>query len=913
MARPTRRTLALLAGVGGLSLAAALAGPSLATTPSALTIPGTPGQTVTATFTGTIPPGANPNNDCAGAPAPTISENTIALNVPSGVYDLVDASVLFKITWTPVIATTANDEILTILNPDGSTLGASDGGDPQEAVTALDPLAGTYKIQACGFANTVPQPYKGTVTITTVKHVKSADLPLASPQGLAFSATIASDPQRDEGEPAVTTDRAGNLYTCGPTGFTTSADYAQVSTDGGDQFHLLGTPPRGQISAGEGGGDCALGTGIKKNSKGNYAVAYAGLGPLTNFSVATSADVGHTLVGSTISESVPGVDRQWIAFSDDKTAFLTYNQQALNKVVQKSTDGGLTYNTPGATAANEGGRIGQIRAFLPPGVTDPSKAFVYLPYSAGTTVKIALSQDGGSTFSECVAVSAGVDPTAGFVTADNDDAGNVYVVYTEKGGGRDTYLVSAPFSVFKNCKGPNPASQSAKNNSNPGFSKKVQLNRGGVETTVMPWVSASGVPGRVAVAYYGTTAKGDPNLGTFKAAWNVYVNQLTDALSATPHVAQVKATTHPSHYDSICLNGLGCDIAMGDRSLVDYFTMEYNRGTKALNIVYSNAGKMPGEQAGHVAIPSVVTQVAGPSNGGSTISRPSRTALRTSSSDPGGDALTNYSFLNVGTAVVTPTPTNVPALDLVDRGGPAVSVKPTATGSGVVVTMHLKDLSAGALTSALTSGQAPTPGSLVYAFRFIDGYQSAAAVARYDGGQGWQFGYNGYAVAGGTCLSSSTEKCQIYPGNESTGDGPGVTGKVDAATGTITLTIPQRLLKALGPLDASGQRPTEVPAKAGSRIYDATVFTFLNPSPVSQTQGFMTQVDNVAAFDFLLGATRAPVVKVPVAVPPAVPPPAPAPQPNGGGLAATGLPWAVPVLGLLLLGLGLRVRRQRLG
>ncbi|MCA1712205.1 MAG: hypothetical protein LC789_11435 [Actinobacteria bacterium] len=911
--RRTPRAVGLAATVALLAGLAAVAAPSVATTPSGLTIPSSPGQKVTATFSGTIPAGVNANSDCTGAPASTISENTIAINVPAGVYDAVDADTVFQITWSPVVTGTTSDEILTVLKPDGSTLGSSDTGDPTETVAAGNPDAGTYKIQACGFANAQPQPYKGTVTITTKAHVASAQLPLADPKGLQFSATVPSDPQRDEGEPAVTTDRAGNLYTCGPTGFTTTADYAQVSTDGGDQFHLLGTPPRGQISAGEGGGDCALGTGIKKNAKGNYQLAYAGLGPLTNFSTATSADVGKTLVGSSISESVPGVDRQWIAFSDDKTAFLTYNQQALNKIVQKSTDGGLTYNTPGATAANEGGRIGQIRAFLPPGVTDPAKAFVYLPYSAGTKVKIALSQDGGSTFSQCVAVDAGVDPTAGFVAADNDDQGNVYVTYTEKGGGRDTYLVTAPFSVFKNCKGPNPASQSAKNATNPGFSKKIQLNRGGVETTVMPWVAASGVPGSVAVAYYGTTAKGDPNVGTFKAAWYVFVNQITDALSATPHVAQVRATTHPSHYDSICLNGLGCDINMGDRSLVDYFTMEYNRGTKALNIVYSNAGKKPDEAEGHVATPSVITQVAGPSNGGGTVSRPGRAPLRTSSPDPAGDALTDYSFLNIGAAVVTPTPTNVPALDLVDRGGPAVAVTPenSTPQSGFVVTMRLKDLSAAALQSALTSGQLSTPGSLVYAFRFVDGYQSAAAVARYDAVQGWEFGYNGYATAGAGCLSSSMEKCLIYPGDENTGDGRGVTGKVDAAAGTITLTVPQRLLKALGPPDSSGQRPTEVDAKAGSRIYDATVFTFLNPSPVSQEQGFMTQVDNAPAFDFLLAANsvRAPTTTVPDTTPTSPD----APPPGGGGLAATGLAWALPAFALLLLigGVGIRRRTAR--
>ena len=701
----------------------------------------------------------------------------------------------------------------------------------------------------------------GAAGLTAAPSIADPATALADPQGLAFSATVPSDPQRDEGEPAVTTDRNGNTYTCGPTGFTTAADYAQVSTDGAAQFHILGTAPRGQISAGEGGGDCALATAAKKNAKGNYQLAYAGLGPLANFSTATSDDNGHTLASSSVSESVPGVDRQWIAFSDDKTAFLTYNSNALSKVVQKSTDGGLTYDTPGTQAANESGRIGQIHAFLPPGVTDPSKAFVYFPYSAGTKVKIALSQDGGKTFSQCVAVNAEADPTAGFVSADNDDKGNVYVAYAEKGAGRDTYMVSAPFKAFKNCKGPNSTDKSNLNNVNPGFGDKVLLNRGDVKTTVMPWIAASGEPGRVAVAYYGTTADGNPDSGTFKAAWYVYVSQSLDALSKHPHVAMVRATTHPSHYDSICLGGLGCDISNGDRSLVDYFTMEYNRGRHTLDIVYSNAGKMPGEAAGHIATPSVITQVAGPSNGGGTVRRPDRVALRTSGHDKAGDALSSYSFTNPGAPVIRPTPEAVPALDLVDRGSsPAVSVAPqrgadgrVSPRSGVVVTMHLKDLSAAALQQAMLSSTAKTPGSLVYAFRFVDGYQSAAAVARYDVGSGWKFGYNGYAVSPAACLRQ--DKCLIYPGDASTGDAQ-VTGKVDVKTGTITLTIPLQLLKALGKPDSSGQRPTEVPATQGSRIYDATVFTFRNPAPVSNQQGFMEHIDNAPSFDFLVGAGK---------------------------------------------------------
>ena len=50
-----------------------------------------------------------------------------------------------------------------------------------------------------------------------------------------------------------------------------------------------------------------------------------GLGPLANFSTATSPDGGKTFRGSPVSDSFPGVDRQWLAFTADKTVFFNYN------------------------------------------------------------------------------------------------------------------------------------------------------------------------------------------------------------------------------------------------------------------------------------------------------------------------------------------------------------------------------------------------------------------------------------------------------------------------------------------------------------------------------------------------------------------------------------------------------------
>ena len=111
----------------------------------------------------------------------------------------------------------------------------------------------------------------------------------APAQGLAFSASVPAEHQRDESEPLIEINKDGHMFTCGPTGFTNVSDYAQVSTDGGDQIHLLGTPPRVQQGAG-GGGDCGLAFGTSRNAQGNYQYAYTGLGPLTGFVTSTSAN-----------------------------------------------------------------------------------------------------------------------------------------------------------------------------------------------------------------------------------------------------------------------------------------------------------------------------------------------------------------------------------------------------------------------------------------------------------------------------------------------------------------------------------------------------------------------------------------------------------------------------------------------
>lgn len=847
--RATRSASRFAAVLLVAAVATGLAGASVPAS-QPVTVPASAGQTVTVTWSGTIPVSAGPTNTCTPVPAPVTDPHDIVLGVPAGLYNTIDAQFTFNIAWTPVGTPTTSDEILTVQDPAGNEVGSSDGGDPTETVAAQNLGAGTYKVIACGFVNTQPQPYIGKLTITA--SAAAASLPSAPAQGLEFSASVAADNQRDEAEPLLEVDPDGNMYTCGPTGFSNASDYAQVSTDNGDQFHLLGSPPRGQQGAG-GGGDCGLGTGIVRNSDNKFQYAYSGLGPLTGFVSSTSPNNGHNLTtggpqAAGITSQGGGADRQWNVFLDASTVLISYNQQApRNVVIQRSTDGGLTYSPLASIAAPAPTFPGPMRYDAAHDVVMFGWDKRDNPTAGVDAINLSISRDKGATWATCRAATAPVD-AAGFVTADYDSEGNIYIAYAEKQR-YHTWLTVLKQADVSKCDNPTTAQPVT----NPGFSIPVQVDRDNVRSTVFPWLTAGPEPGRVAVAFYGTESDGNPNLGTFDASWDVYVAQSLNALDATRTFSQVKATTHPFHFDSICLNGLGCDLAVppGDRSLADFFAIDYNAKSRALGVVFNRTNKKPDEAVGRIASPMFVIQTAGPSNGGGTIGPPSRAVVRTSSTDLPGDAISAYSVL-----LPTPAPaqTNEPAGDFLSASvGPEIDLvdgTPIANG-GFTVTLKVASLSTTELTNTLTRTASQ---SLLWIWRFSNGYQDVAAAARWNPVQGFTFGYNDFTTGATPCAaagpgSSASEKCILYPG------GQPVQGDVDQVTGTIRLNVPRFLLRALSGPSGNGQRPAEVAAQAGSRFYDGTAFSLGNPlSPLQVLQTFLYPLDNTPAMDFLLPA-----------------------------------------------------------
>jgi hypothetical protein len=240
--------------------------------------------------------------------------------------------------------------------------------------------------------------------------------------------------------------------------------------------------------------------------------------------------------------------------------------------------------------------------------------------------------------------------------------------------------------------------------------------------------------------------------------------------------------------------------------------------------------------------------------------------------------------------------------------GPEVDLKTGARApdGGVTVTLKVKDLGAAARQAALTGTDAI---SLIWAFRWINGYRPASLSVHWDPVRGFDGGFDDFATGSVTCLGAGSSgvdaKCMTYPGATS------VPIDVNTDNGVIRMTAPRALLKSLSGLDAHG-RPKLVAATAGARLYSGTAFTMGNVS-APEAQSFLYPVDGSAAFDFVVPG-RAPAVVVPPGrgggSGPAGPPT------SGGGLPTTGggLGWPIAGLAAVLGGLlAARAAHRRAG
>jgi hypothetical protein len=320
--------------------------------------------------------------------------------------------------------------------------------------------------------------------------------------------------------------------------------------------------------------------------------------------IQVSSDHGQTF--NTGTATAPEDDRPWLAVSGNKVYVAYHDFAAEDPAVCTSTDGGMTFAPCNFATVTDPTIAAQCAENTIPAralAIDPSAGayhgalnFLFScstanenaqhpPYGPLHDYYLAQSLDGGATWQDypvfIADTSGGKAPNYAniFGTLAVDSAGNYYALID--GTANDNDPAANPYHVYLLTSTDHGHTWSAP--------KLVDHDSGGAGTHVLAHMAVT-APGNVDVAWYGTSATGEPNgvCGTVVSqspctdgfppysasnapGWNVYMAQSTTALSATPTWVQQGATGSPVHYGEICTNGIVC--GSSDRTLLDFLSI----------------------------------------------------------------------------------------------------------------------------------------------------------------------------------------------------------------------------------------------------------------------------------------------------------------------------------------------------
>lgn len=383
--------------------------------------------------------------------------------------------------------------------------------------------------------------------------------------GITFDHAVLTDPIRLVGEPGISIDPAGGIYTHGPGGSTTQSSWFWKSTDKGIQWHLVGCPLKSNCQ--NGGGDTDMVTAD------NNDVFATDLQTLACNSTFRSLDAGATWTSS--EGCFPGNDRQWLGIYDPNNGptgrriYLSANQLALGCYVFVSTDNGLTYVPTTSTGTIGGSCIGKM-------AVNPVNGHIYVPGSANTKVSL----NGGATWLNRP-TPPGVQGNF-FANIALDTDGNLWQGWTTACGAPATSPCKA-FVAFSTDEGLTWTTHQV--NTGPGSPVGTSPD---LRQVLFPWTVA-GDPGRVAIVYYGTddTQRAGGFPGGVNAQWHTYASISTNAMDPSPTWTQIQVTEHPNHRGTVCTGGFpGCLTANADRSMLDFFAVDKDPEGR-LYIVYN--------------------------------------------------------------------------------------------------------------------------------------------------------------------------------------------------------------------------------------------------------------------------------------------------------------------------------------
>src|SRR4051794_421988 len=368
-----------------------------------------------------------------------------------------------------------------------------------------------------------------------------------------------------------------------PAGLLTGGDI-WTSTNGGKTYRWVADPfAEAKNSFGLAGEDTDLDVAPQKNSKGFYNVYAASLSIVAS-GLAWSMDGGKTWQLNRLG-GLPAQDRPWLAADGPCSVYLSYHQlPAFTPFVNRydmCTNGnvpvsaGVVVDPAQHTELTLSDFPGLSNSFnkltVDAAATSPYRHSVYQPMSLcnleqapdlllnasasncpkGTQYVLGISRDGGQSFTYSpVALDKSGATLVWAATVATDAAGTLYFTWSDS---KNSYL--------------NTSSDGGKT-----WSVSRKLNLPGT-ASVYPTVAGGG-PGRVDVAWYGTSQAGDSNdakkMGAptkkGSAPWAVYLARSTDAGSTFT----TRKVTGTIHLGALCTHGGGCD-SDGSRNLLDDF------------------------------------------------------------------------------------------------------------------------------------------------------------------------------------------------------------------------------------------------------------------------------------------------------------------------------------------------------
>ena len=820
-----------------------------------VTVP-TAGNSATFTFSGTIPAGTHPNSSCGAVPSdPTLDSTNFVVSVPANLYTTATAVFAFSITWTPVSGNeTTNDEVLTLVGPSGE-IASSDGSTTTEALSQKNLAAATYTAEACGFANSVAQPYTGTLVITTTTNPPAPPGPTPVTDPITFGVPTVMDPIHPFGEPDIGVDAAGHVYASGPAGTGTQRSFWEASVDGGATFRpihqsdfVIGT------SDAPGGGD----TDIAFDHHSPQGQYFSDLYALACTRVAATHDGGNTT-----SENVypggcagnpPEVDRQWYAVWDPvgvttSTAYtgtfpLIYNEYGPAPSHWTKSSDGLTFTNANATThfgADGYPAIDQVTGDVFEATYSGStiKLNVGVPDAAGNLT--FLDDTGGNNIGNALTtVATGVinsGDVANFVVTSMDSARNLYVFWVGRSAtpsDRQVWVSAASAA-----------------NKWKTWTTPVQVSDGSASTgdhvNVFPWGQAGGA-GRADAVWYGDSSSLDPSSTSSGHVWNVFMNQVvfpvdgTGAVTgAAPAMQLVKVTPHPMDYLDVCLSGTGCITSQGNRNLADFFQVKMDN-SGAAEIVYDDmsnglinlpfSSSNPADHAG-AALVTIARQNGGLGLLGTDVpAAPSVNAAPIAGlNDPSGDAL----FPVLGGA-------NQPAMDL-------LSNHLSLSGSTLTVTFKVSDLTPATLSTDMSN----MTGSafLQYVTRWQMGNTIYYAMMETDGAlrtAGQDQFYAGKAQSIDLCsVSACDPHVLFYPEA-----GPGAnneTGSINCPT-TPSATNPCTVTITVNAADVGTPTGNSLLEEVGTYSFESTHLQASIDVPQAQADNVPREIDGICCFNF---------------------------------------------------------------